>query len=257
MAISVVVADDEPLARKKLLLFLHSEPDVRIVAECGSGEETVKVVKALHPDLLFLDVKMSNGGGFEVLQRLSTEETPLVIFTTAFDEYAVRAFDAEALDYLLKPFDRGRLREAVSRARQHLSLGSGIMFKRLTGLLSKVEEHSSLQERLIIRSAGKVVFLEVDEIDWIEAAANYVRVYAGNNFYLMRESIGRMASQLDSSRFVRVHRSVIVNVTKIRQLESCNSGEYMVVLKSGKELPCSRGYRSALEKFTTRSKVRI
>lgn len=251
MAICVVVADDESLSRKKLLLFLQSEPDVRILAECGSGEETVKAVKALRPDLLFLDVKMSSGSGFEVLQRLSAEEMPLVIFTTAFDEYAVRAFEAEALDYLLKPFHRERLHEAVSRARQHLALRTGSMFKRLTGLLSNVPEHSTVQERLVIRSAGKVVFLEVEEIDWIEAAANYVRVHADNNFYLMRESIGRMANQLDPSRFVRVHRSIIVNVTKIRQLESCNSGEYMVVLKNGKELPCSRGYRSSLEKFTT------
>jgi two-component system LytT family response regulator len=249
MAIRVVIADDEPLARKKLGLFLEAESDVQVVAECGDCAQTVIAVRETGCDLLFLDVQMPDASGFEVLQKLEDEETPLVIFTTAHDEYAVRAFEAEALDYLLKPFDRERLQEALSRARGHLALRDGLVIKRLRDFLSRTPNRSTFCERLAIRSAGRIVFLDVEEIDWIEAAANYVRVHAGKDFHLMRESIGQMAEKLDSSRFVRVHRSAIVNAAKIRELQSCNGGEYLAVLRNGKSVPCSRGYRNLIEKI--------
>ncbi len=252
MEIRTVVADDEPLARTKLRVLLNDEPDVRIVAECANGLETIQAVRTYRPDLLLLDVEMPEIGGFEVLQALEAEETPFVIFTTAYNDYAVRAFEAEALDYLLKPFAGERLREAVGRARQQLALHEGIISPhRLREFLAHPPSRSGFLERLVIKSAGRVVFLNVDEIDWIEAAANYVRIHTGKEFHLMRESISRMAEKLDSARFARVHRSVIVNVSKIRELQACNSGEYILVLRSGKQLPCSRGYRSALERFIT------
>jgi two-component system LytT family response regulator len=185
-----------------------------------------------------------------VLQALKAEETPFVIFTTAYDDYAVRAFEAEALDYLLKPFAEERLHEAIGRARQQLTLHKNIISpQRLREFLAHAPSRSGFLERLVIKSAGRVVFLNVEEIDWIEAAANYVRIHTGKESHLMRESIGRMAERLDSSRFVRVHRSVIVNVSKIRELQACNSGEHILILRNGKQLPCSRGYRSALEPF--------
>jgi two-component system LytT family response regulator len=238
------------LARKKLRLLLHAESDVRIIAECTNGPETVEAIRAYRPDLLFLDVEMPEFGGFEVLQALKTEVTPWVIFTTAFDEYAVRAFEAEALDYLLKPFAEPRLREAVARARQQIALHNGIISpQHLRELLAHPPHRSGFLERLVVKSAGRVIFLNVEEIDWLEAAANYVRIHAGKECHLMRESIGRLAERLDSSRFVRVHRSVVANVSKIRELQACNSGEYILILRNGKQLPCSRGYRSALEPF--------
>jgi two-component system, LytTR family, response regulator len=250
MEIRTVVADDEPLARSKLRLLLQTEPDVRVVAECGNGLETVEAVRTHRPDLLLLDVEMPEIGGFEVLQALKAEETPFVIFTTAYNDYAVRAFEAEALDYLLKPFAEERLHEAIGRARQQMALHKNIISpQRLREFLAHAPSPSGFLERLVIRSAGRVVFLNVEEIDWIEAAANYVRIHTGKESHLMRESIGRMAERLDSSRFARVHRSVIVNVSKIRELQACNSGEYILILRNGKQLPSSRGYRSALEPF--------
>jgi two-component system LytT family response regulator len=250
MEIRTVIADDEPLARGKLRLLLQSEPDVRLVAECCNGPETIEAVRTQRPDLLLLDIEMPEAGGFEVLQALKAEETPFVIFTTAYDDYAVRAFEAEALDYLLKPFAEERLHEAIGRARQQLTLHKNIISpQRLREFLAHAPSRSGFLERLVIKSAGRVVFLNVEEIDWIEAAANYVRIHTGKESHLMRESIGRMAERLDSSRFVRVHRSVIVNVSKIRELQACNSGEHILILRNGKQLPCSRGYRSALEPF--------
>lgn len=251
MEIRTLIADDEPLARQKLRLLLSSEADVRVVAECGNGPETLDAIRNYRPDLVFLDVEMPEFGGFEVLESLESENTPWVIFTTAFNEYAVRAFEAEALDYLLKPFAEQRMHEAVARARQQIALHQGIISpQRLREVLAQLPtRRTGFLERLVIKSAGRVIFLNVDEIDWIEAAANYIRIHAGKECHLMREAIGRMAERLDSSRFVRVHRSVVANVSKIRELQACNSGEYILVLRNGKQLPCSRGYRSALEPF--------
>jgi two-component system LytT family response regulator len=249
MEIRTVVADDEPLARSKLRVLLQAEPDVCLVAECGNGRETIDAVRMHRPDLLLLDIEMPEFGGFEVLRALAAEEIPFVIFTTAYDEHAVHAFEAEALDYLLKPFAQERLHEAIGRARQQMVLHKNIVSpQRLRDFLSGAPDSAKPGlGRLVIRSAGRIVFLHVEEIDWIEAAANYVRIHTGKESHLMRESISRIAERLDSSRFVRVHRSVIVNVSKIRELQACNSGEYILILRNGKQLPCSRGYRSALE----------
>lgn len=247
MEIRTIIADDEPLARSKLRLFLKQEAGVQLIAECGNGQQTIEAVRNHRPDLLLLDIEMPRAGGFEVLQTLGRDAMPVVIFTTAYDAYAVRAFEAHALDYLLKPFDQERLHQAMARAREHIALQRGASTERIRTFLSQMASRTGMGERIAIKSVGRVVYLDAGEVDWIEAAANYVRVYAGKDVHTMRESIGHLMEKLDNTRFVRVHRSLIVNVAKIRELQSCNSGEYIVVLRNGKELSCSRSYRTALD----------
>lgn len=244
----VVIADDEPLSREKLRVLLEREQDVEIVAECSGIEDTSKALETYHPDLLLLDIEMEGGSGFEVLRRLETDTAPIVIFATAYDSYALQAFDTCALDYLLKPFDQERLHRALERARAEVAKSArGAINENLVNLLSAANRPAR-ENRLIIKSGGRVVFIQLDEIDWIEAAANYVRLHvAGKNAYLFREAISRMTEKLDPSQFIRIHRSFIVNVSRIKELQPCNNGEFMVLLRNGKVLPCSRFYRHGLE----------
>jgi two-component system, LytTR family, response regulator len=245
-----VIADDEGLALRKLRILLHSEGGVKIVAECHDGNETLAAVRTHKPDLLFLDIQMPELDGFELLKQISEEEMPIVIFTTAYDHYAIRAFEAHALDYLLKPFNQGRLHRALERARAELLKSHEESVKsRILDLLSATKPESKQLRRLVIRTAGRVVFLDMNEVDWIEAAANYVRIHSGKDSYLLREGIGHMSAKLDPERFVRIHRSLIVNINRIRELQPCDNGEYIAVLKSGKALSCSRGCRSELQRL--------
>jgi two-component system LytT family response regulator len=250
-AIRAIIADDEPLARKKLRLLLASEPQAEVVAECSNGRETVSAISSFRPDLLLLDIQMPDLDGFEVLSEISTEGMPQVIFTSAYDQYAIRAFEMHALDYLLKPFDQDRLHAAIQRAYVEIRNSRNQEFtNRILQLLSSVKAGKQaiheFDERLAIRTNGRVVFLNLDEIHWVEAAANYVRLNTGKDSYLFRETISRVSERLNPAHFVRIHRSTIVNINKIRELIPVNSGEYVVVLKSGKELSFSRGYRSNL-----------
>jgi len=253
-----VVADDERLAREKLLILLKAEPSVQVVAECQDGEQTVDAIRKFAPDLLLLDIQMPALDGFEVLNKITQEEMPAVIFTSAYDQYAIRAFEAYALDYLLKPFDQERLHHAVKRARSELIKSRDReMTRRILNLLAHVQptKVSTLERdnRLVIKANGRVVFLDLDGIDWVEAAANYVRLIVGKESYILRETIGAISERLNAGQFVRIHRSTIVNVRKIKELIPVNSGEYVVVLKSGKELSCSRGYRSGLQAIVEQS----
>jgi two-component system LytT family response regulator len=257
-AIRTVIADDEPLARTKLRLLLGSELGVQVVAECQNGQETIGAVRAHKPDLLLIDVRMPDVDGFEVLARLAEDEMPVVVFTTAYDQFAVRAFEAHAMDYLLKPFERERLHQAIERARNELlkSHNRDLTSRILDLLANKPEvkpESKPTDDRMVIRAGGKVVFLDLAEVDWIEAAANYVKLNVGKESYLVREGIGRVSERLDPDRFVRIHRSVIVNVRKIKELQPCDSGEYIAVLRNGKELSCSRGYRAELQRLIGRN----
>jgi two-component system, LytTR family, response regulator len=249
-AIRTVIANDEALARKKLRLLLSTESGVTVVAECHDGKQTLAAVQTHKPDLLLLDIQMPNLDGFQALEHIPAEQMPLVIFTTAYDQYAIRAFEAHALDYLLKPFDQQRLNRALERVKAELlkSHEHGIK-TRILDLLSKTKPESKELERLVIRSAGRVVFLALDEVDWIEAAANYLRLHVGKESFLLREGIGHISAKLDPGRFVRIHRSFIVNVNRIRELLPCDSGEHIAVLRDGKELSCSRGCRPQLMKL--------
>jgi two-component system, LytTR family, response regulator len=250
-AMRVIIADDERLAREKLRILLASEPNIKLVAECHDGQQALSAIRTYRADLLLLDIQMPGMDGFQVLSELSPEEMPVVIFTSAYDQYAIRAFEAHALDYLLKPFDQERLHHAIERARLELNKSRDReITHRILDLLSQVKSEMpapSSEGRLVIRASGRVVFLNLSEIDWIEASANYVRLNAGKESHLFRETIGRVSERLNPNHFVRVHRSTIVNVRKIKELIPVNSGEYIVVLKNGKELSCSRSYRAALE----------
>ena len=228
------------------------------MAECQDGRQTVAAIRAFRPDLLLLDIQMPDLDGFQVLGEISPEEMPVVVFTSAYDEYAIRAFEAHALDYLLKPFDQQRLHHSVERARLELhKTTEREITHRILSLLSQVRSvtppAAGHDSRLVIKANGRVVFLDLDSIDWVEAAANYVRLNVGKESYLFREMIGRVAERLDARHFVRIHRSTIVNIRKIKELIPVNSGEYVVVLKSGKELSCSCGYRTALHEIVEKS----
>ncbi len=253
--IRVVIADDERLARQKLRILLEGEPNISVVAECQDGRQTLSAITCFHPDLLLLDIQMPDLDGFQVLSEIAPAEIPVVIFTSAYDQYAIRAFEAHALDYLLKPFDQERLHQAMNRARAELlkSEDHKITHK-LMQLLSHIKSGNSpatadSPDRLVIKAKGRVIFLDLDEIDWVEAAANYVRLNVGKESYLLREPISRTSERLDPDHFVRIHRSTIVNARKIKELIPVNSGEYIVVLKNGKELSCSRGYRVHLQRI--------
>jgi two-component system LytT family response regulator len=248
--IRTVIADDESLGRKKLRILLAAEPGIHVVAECPDGPRTIAALKDYEPDLLFLDIQMPGADGFEVLESVAPDRLPLVIFTTAYDQYALRAFEAHALDYLLKPFDQERLHHAIERARTEiLKAKDSQVASRILDFLNQAKATSPAEKRLVIKAGGRVVFLNLEEIEWVEAAANYVKLNTAKESYLLRERIGRVSERLDPGQFVRIHRSFIVNVSKIKELHPCNSGEYIVVLKNGKELSCSRGYRAGLQQL--------
>jgi len=254
----VVIADDERLARHKMRVLLESEPNVVVVAECQDGRQTISAINCLHPDLLLLDIQMPDLDGFQVLGEIAHSDLPVVIFTSAYDQYAIRAFEANALDYLLKPFDQERLHQAMERARTELLKSeSREISHRLIQLLSQFKATPPMaltgaESRLVIKAKGRVIFLDTDEIDWVEAAANYVRLNVGKESYLLRETISRTSERLNPNQFIRIHRSTIVNVRKIKELIPVNSGEYVVVLKNSKELSCSRGYRVHLQQVIER-----
>lgn len=245
--IRAIIVDDEPLAREGVRLNLEAEPDIDIVGEAGTGEEAVGLIETLRPDLLFLDVQMPGLDGFGVLDAVGAAHMPVTIFTTAYDEFALRAFDAHAIDYVLKPYDAERFHQAVDRARMQLNgRRRAHADERLDSLLEELRTRNQYLERLIVRSGGRILILRVTEIDWIEAASNYVRLHAGGREYLLRETMTALEAKLDPMEFVRIHRSTIVRVDRIRELEPLFQGDYVVVLEDSTRLTSSRGYRERL-----------
>jgi len=246
--VRVLVADDEPLARDRLKTLIAREDWLDLVAECRDGAETIASIARLQPDLVFLDVQMPGATGFEVIDAIGPSKMPLVVFVTAFDQYALRAFEVHALDYLLKPFDRERFEQALTRARQQLDRrGNGDLERRLLELVQDLKPAAHRLERFVIKSGGRVFFVRADEIDWIEAAGNYVKLHVGEETHLFRETMNALEAQLDADTFFRIHRSHIVNIERIKELQPWFNGEYVVFLKSGTRLTLSRGYREKLQ----------
>ena len=225
--------DDEPLARRNLTVLLRRDPEVAMVDECGSGAEAIVEIRRGRPDLVFLDVQMPECDGFDVLELLGGDQPPVIVFVTAHDDYALRAFEAGALDYLLKPFTDARFQRALERAKQRL--------------VQHREGRPRPAEPLIIKSAGQIVFVNVEEIDWIEAANYYTCLHVGSDTHVLRRSLAVLEQELRSGPFCRIHRSTIVNVNRIRALELMDDGEYAVVLKAGTRLRLSRRFRKSLQ----------
>src|ERR671925_690929 len=246
--LTTLIVDDEPLARERLLGLLSNESDIEVLGQCRDGEEAVSAIHERHPDLVLLDVEMPRMDGFEVIDTIGPERMPMVIFVTAYDQHALRAFQVRALDYLLKPFDRERFRDALQRARKQVEReDGGEIGRRLLALVKDLRRDQPRTDRLVVKSGGRLFFLRTDEIDWIEAAGNYVRLHVGSQAHLLRETMNAIEARLDPERFFRIHRSRIVNVERILEMQPWLNGEYSVVLRTGVRLTLSRGYRERLQ----------
>ena len=239
--ITTIIVDDEPPAREKLRILLARDPMFKVVQECTNGREAIQAVYAYSPQVAFIDIQMPDIDGFTALESIDPLARPLVVLTTAFSHYAVQAFETEVLDYLLKPFDEERLARCTRRIKSRL-MHKNNRIESSSGL----EKASDSIDRFLVKSEGRILFFEADEIDWIEAASNYVEIHTGTQSYLVRHTMGELEHRLNSKQFLRIHRSYIVNVVKIRGVQPCNSGEFMIRLLNGKELPSSRGYRENL-----------
>jgi two-component system LytT family response regulator len=235
--IRALIVDDEPLARSNLRVLLQRDLEIESIAECGSGADAVAEIRAHSPDLVFLDVQMPECGGFDVLQILKGEGVPpVIVFVTAYDEYALRAFDAGALDYLLKPFDDARFGVAMQRAKAHIAAKQ-----------AQDGQSRASNEFLTVRSAGQVHYVALEDLDWIEAADYYVCLHVGAKTHLLRQSMAELQLQLEESQFCRIHRSTMVNLARVRALKVDDAGEYQVVLEGGQQLRLSRRFRKELQ----------
>jgi two-component system LytT family response regulator len=266
--IRVLIVDDEPLAREGLRLLLEDETDVEVVGEASDGTEAIAAIESLQPALVFLDVQMPGMSGLEVLEQLDGAHIPEVIFVTAYDQYALRAFEHHALDYLLKPFDDERFQDALTEARKRIrERGADRLGQKLIALLAEYRESgeqvpseqvpsgpapSPFAHRLAVRTSGRIYFLRTEEIDWIEAADYYVKLHVGTKSHLMRESMNQLEKQLDPDMFLRVHRSSIVNLDRVKELHAGGGTDHAVVLQDGTRLKLSRSRRERLNRLLNR-----
>jgi two-component system LytT family response regulator len=264
--IRVLIVDDEALARKGVRVMIANDPEIEVIAECRSGREAVTVIREQTPDLVFLDIQMPEMDGFQVIEEVGAKQMPVTVFVTAFDEYALRAFEAQALDYLLKPFDHDRFDTALQRAKTQVRQQNlGEMSESILAVLTDMRPtpvESTLQgdnskppepevqgsiDRVVIKSGGRIYFLKVEEIDWVEGTGDYLSLHAGSQTHLIRETMRKFHAKLDSKKFLRIHRSTIVNIERIKDIQSVFKGEYIVTLTSGTRLNSSRGYRHQLQ----------
>lgn len=246
MKIRTLIVDDEPLARQRVRLFAREVPDIEVIGECGSGVDALAAIRRDPPDLIFLDVRMPEMDGFELLQKIPREVLPIVIFTTAYDQHAVRAFEAHALDYLLKPFKPERFKAAVDRAREHLAnRQAGSAARGLLDFITTGQNQPASQylNRLTIKTDDRLAVLKTADVDSIESAGNYVAVNVGKESHIMRETLNSLEAQLNPEKFLRVSRSAIVNLDRVKELQPMFKGEYVIVLLNGKRLAMTRGLR--------------
>ena len=247
--IRTLIVDDERLARQKVRTLLDDDAEIEIVGECANGTEAIAAVRKQKPDLLLLDIEMPGSNGFEVLQRLRSERLPMVVFITAHNEYAVKAFEVEAIDYVMKPFDRRRFHDALRRAKRQLSDDANESEARLLRLLERVVKPKSL-DHFVVKARDRTFLVAVNDVDWIEAEGKYVRLHTAGAAHLIRESISDVEERLDARRFLRIHRATIVNVKRIQEMHKGFGGSVFVVLRDGTKLTMSRRYRGRIRELT-------
>jgi two-component system, LytTR family, response regulator len=245
MTLRALIVDDEPVARRRLRALLESEGTVEIIGECEDGTAAIDAIRRSRPDVVFLDVQMPGLDGFDVVDALEPAEQPAIVFVTAYDRYAVRAFDVHAVDYLLKPFERARLRKTLGRLETINDARDAA--RRVHAAVESVRAQQPLR-RVLVKSAGKVYAVRLEDVDSIQSAGHYLEMYTGSATHLVRGSIGGIETRLDPARFARIHRSIIVNVDRIRELQPAFHGEFVVILHNGRRLRCSRTYGDALKK---------
>ena len=246
MKIRTLIVDDEMLARERLRQLLQTEPEIEVIGECTDGREALTAIQNGSPDLVFLDVQMPELDGFSVLEAIP-EPRPVVVFVTAHDKFALRAFEVHAVDYLLKPFDRERFQTALKRAMERVRHRDGeANQQKQAALLAEVRPPSKPTDRLAVKSSGRVIFVKISDLDWIDAAHNYVELHAGKETHLLRETLNAIETRLPADRFVRISRSTIVNIDRVKELQPLFHGEYTVTLQNGTRLTLSRRYRDKL-----------
>ena len=242
--IRAIIADDEPLARKFIRRLLAMDQQVEIVGECDNGRDVVELVRKTKPDVVFLDVQMPEMDGFAALEAIGVKRLPEIVFTTAYETHAIRAFELHALDYLLKPFDQARLKEALKRVKEQVrQRRDSVARAQIGALLEDLKSQARYLERLIIRGDGRIRFLKTEEIDWVEADDKYVHLHMGKDGHLLRQTLSGIETQLDPKRFQRIHRSSIVNLDRVREMQPMFAGEYVVILQDGTKLTLSRKYK--------------
>jgi two-component system, LytTR family, response regulator len=250
MKIRTLIIDDEPLARQGIRLLLKDETDVVVAAECANGKEGLEAIQRESPDLVFLDVQMPGMDGFDLLASLPEDRTPVIIFVTAYDQHAVKAFDASATDYLLKPLRAARFKEALARAKRELQSRDTITLNlRLQALLEVAKPKTSYPTQFSIKEGEHTAFVRVSNVDYIEAAANYVILHAGQQNHILRETLANLEERLSPKTFLRIHRSFIVNMARVSGIKPTFRGEHVLTLKNGKELPMTRGVREIQQRL--------
>jgi two-component system, LytTR family, response regulator len=248
MKTRTIVVDDEPLARERLLKLLRASPEIEVAGEAANGREALQLIRKERPALAFLDVQMPELDGFGVLAELAHDERPAVVFVTAFDKFALKAFDVHAIDYLLKPFDKERFETALRRALDHLARKQpGEIHQQLSALLSEIRP-AQTNDRIAVKGDGRVLFVKTGDIDWIEAADNYVSLHVGKESHMLRETMTALESRLPK-QFLRISRSTIVNTERIKELQPLFHGEYTVILRDGTKLTLSRSHRDKLQQL--------
>jgi two-component system LytT family response regulator len=249
MKVRTLIVDDESLARERLRQLLQDEPEIELIGECADGTEAVEAIQKQSPDLIFLDIQMPELDGFGVLQAMTCTPAPVVVFVTAHDKFALRAFEVHAADYLLKPFDRERFKKALARAMDRVKHREGAAQQAQAAVLAELKPPSRPLERLAVKTSGKVIFVKLEDVNYIESAHNYVELHVDKQSHLLRETLNSIEARLPAEKFVRISRSVIVHIERVKELQPLFYGEYAVTLHNGTRLTLSRRYRDKLERL--------
>lgn len=253
MKIRVLVVDDEALARERACQLLKADPEIEVVGQCGDGQTAVEKIQKDKPDLVLLDVQMPELDGFAVVEAIGADKMPAVIFVTAHEKFALKAFDVHALDYLLKPYDRERFETALKRAKDQLARAkAGGLESKMTALLGEIKTQPKTANRLVVKTEGRVLLLKNEDVDWIEAADNYIILHVAAETHMLRETMSSIEARLPAEKFIRVNRSTIVNLDRIKELQPLFHGEYVIILKNGTKVTLSRGYREKLDQLLGR-----